>query len=147
MNMCPNLISLFHRILFYVVGDVCLYSAVSRWVTCYVVASPLCHVVIGSLVDYSFFFNFFLFGLEITLYCLCIMMRLFTLDGCGDYRQVHPKTLFEIAMVLSTKIGSFPSNSHVSATFSILLRFGESWVPTNCEKFNADGSLIGKDES
>ena len=34
-------------------------------------------------------------------------------------------------MVLSTNSGSFPSNSHVSATFSILLRFGESWNPTN----------------
>ena len=40
----------------------------------------------------------------------------------------HPKTLIEIAMVLSTNSGSFPSNSHVSATFSILLRFGESWI-------------------
>ena len=59
MHMCPNLISLFHRIFFYVVGDVGLYSAVSRWFTCFVVASPLRHVVIGSLVDYSFFFNFF----------------------------------------------------------------------------------------
>ena len=59
MNMCPNLISLFHRIFFYVVGDVYWYSAVSRWVTCFVVASPLWHVVIGSLVDCSFFFNFF----------------------------------------------------------------------------------------
>ena len=57
---------------------------------------------------------------------------------------VHPKTLFEIAMVLSTNSGSFPSNSHVSATFSILLRFGESWNPTNCERFNADGSLMGR---
>ena len=28
MNMCPNLISLFHRILFYVVGDVCFYSTI-----------------------------------------------------------------------------------------------------------------------
>ena len=59
-------------------------------------------------------------------------------------RQVHPKTLFEIAMVLSKNRRSFPSNSHVSATFSILLRFGESWSPTNCEKFNADGSLMGR---
>jgi len=42
-------------------------------------------------------------------------------------------------MVLSTNSGSFPSNSHVSATFWFLLRFGESWNPTNCEKFNADG--------
>jgi len=47
-------------------------------------------------------------------------------------------------MVLATNSGSFPSNSHVSATFSILLRFGELWNPTNCEKFNADGSLMGR---
>ena len=63
----------------------------------------------------------------------------------GKFKQnFHPKTLFEIAMVLSTNSGSFPSNSHVSATFSILLRFGESWNPTNFERFNADGSLMGK---
>jgi len=58
--------------------------------------------------------------------------------------HIHPKTLFEIAMVLSTNSGSFPSNSHVSATFSILLRFGESCNSTNCERFNADGSLMGR---
>ena len=57
--------------------------------------------------------------------------------GSWWHQGLHPKTLFEIAMVLSTNSGSFPSNSHVSATFSILLRFGESWVSTNCEKFNA----------
>ena len=56
----------------------------------------------------------------------------------------HPKTLFEIAMALSRNSGSFPSNSHVSATFSILLRFGESWIPTNSEKFTADGSQMGR---
>ena len=56
--------------------------------------------------------------------------------------QVHPKTIIEIDMILLTNSGSFPSNSHVSATFSILLRFGEFWNPTNCEKFNADGSLM-----
>ena len=58
--------------------------------------------------------------------------------------RVHPKTLIEIAMALSTNSGSFPSNSHVSATFSMLLRFGEFWNPANCEKFNADGSLMGR---
>ena len=58
--------------------------------------------------------------------------------------QFHPKTLFEIAMVLSTNSGSFPSNSHVSATFSILLRFGKSWNSKNCERVNADGSLMGR---
>ena len=59
-------------------------------------------------------------------------------------RQLHPKTLIEIAMLLSTNSGFFLSNSHVSATFPILLRFGEFWNPTNCEKFNADGSLMGR---
>ena len=58
--------------------------------------------------------------------------------------DIHPKNLFEIAMVLSTNSGSFPSNSHVSATFSILLRFWESWNPTNFERFNADGSQLGR---
>ena len=58
--------------------------------------------------------------------------------------KLHPKTLFEISMVLSTNSGSFPSNSHVSATFSILLRFGESCNSTNCDRFNADGSLMGR---
>jgi len=58
--------------------------------------------------------------------------------------HIHPKTLFEIAMALFTISVSFPSKSRVSATFSILLRFGESWNPTNCEKFNADGSQMGR---
>ena len=49
--------------------------------------------------------------------------------------------LFEIAMVLSTNSGSFPSNSHVSATFSFLFRFGESWNPTDCEKFKTESCL------
>ena len=68
------------------------------------------------------------------------------IDGYMDTNRwrIHPKTLFEIVMVLSTNSGSFPSNSHVSATFPILLRFGESWNPTNCERFNADGSLMGR---
>ena len=104
MNMCPNLISLFHRIFFYVVGDVCWYSAVSRWVACFLVASPLWHVVIGSLVDCSFF-SIFLFGLENTLHRLCIMMRLFTLDGCGDYRQVWCVAFFSMTSILVVSSG------------------------------------------
>ena len=55
-------------------------------------------------------------------------------------QKAHAKTLFEIAMALFTISVSFPSKLRFSATFSILLRFGESWNPTNCEKFNADGS-------
>ena len=64
--------SLFHRDLFYVFGDVCFYSDVSHWVTCYVVASPLWHVVIGSLVDYSFVLTHFYFYWKIpcTVYVL-----------------------------------------------------------------------------
>jgi len=53
---------------------------------------------------------------------------------------LFPKTLIEIPVVLSTNSGSFPSNSHVS----VWLRFGGLWNPTNCEKFNADGSLMGR---
>jgi len=55
--------------------------------------------------------------------------------------NVHAKTLFEIAMALLTIRVSFTSKSRFSATFSILLRFGESWNPTNCEKFNAEDFL------
>jgi len=40
-------------------------------------------------------------------------------------------------MVLSTNSGSFPSNSHVSAPFSILLRFGES-----CRNYSDVGNEI-----
>ena len=61
-----------------------------------------------------------------------------------ESENIHPKTLIEIAMVLSKNSGSIPPNSHVSATFSILLKFGEFWNPTNCEKFNVDGSLMGR---
>ena len=65
-------------------------------------------------------------------------------SGIDVALKVHPKTLFEIAMALSTISVSFPSKSRFSATFSILLRFGESWNPPNCERFNADGSLMGR---
>jgi len=47
--------------------------------------------------------------------------------------HIHPKTLFEIAMVLSTNSGSFPSNSHVSATFSILLYMSTAYRPYAAE--------------
>jgi len=94
----------------------------------------------------------------------CALSQPSILPASG-HRQAHPKTLVgeiakfiirqppmeekddydsEVVMALSTNSGSFPSNSHVSATFSILVRFGESWNPTNCERFNADGSLMGR---
>ena len=47
-------------------------------------------------------------------------------------------------MALSKNRGSFPIKSHVAVTFSIFLRFGEFWNPTNCQKFNSDGSLMGR---
>jgi len=58
--------------------------------------------------------------------------------------QVYPKTLFEIAMVLSTNSGSFPSNSHVSATFSILLRFGNPGIRQIVRNSLLDGSQMGR---
>ena len=51
------------------------------------------------------FFSIFLFGLENTLYSLCIMMRLFTLDGCGDYRQVWCVTFFSKTSILVVSSG------------------------------------------
>jgi len=53
-----------------------------------------------------------------------------------------PKTLFEI--------GSFEEQRLFSVKFARFrnffdfARFGESWNPTNCEKFNSDGSLMGR---
>ena len=55
--------------------------------------------------------------------------------------HIHPKTLCEMPTALSLNRGSFPSNSNVSATFSFWIHSGNFWNPTNCEKFNADGSL------
>ena len=57
------------------------------------------------------------------MFCSQPWFRPFLDDLRNQLTKVHPKTLFEIAMVLSTNSVSFPSNSHVSATFSILLRF------------------------
>jgi len=45
-----------------------------------------------------------------------------------DHQEAHPKTLVEIAMVLSTNSGSFPSNSHVSATFRFCSDLGNSGI-------------------
>ena len=39
----------------------------------------------------------------------------------------HPKTLFEMTMALSLNSGSFPSNLHVSATFSFSIHSGKFW--------------------
>ena len=83
-------------------------------------------------------------GLLFAVFCDATTQLALQLHHWVRNAHIHPKTLIEIAMVLSTDSGSFPSNSHVSATFSILLRCGEFWNPTNCEKFNADGSLMGR---
>ena len=76
MTMSPNLISLFHRDLFYVLGDVCCYSDVSRWVNCYVVASP-CDMSWSGVLLIILLFSEILFWSENTMNCLCIMMRIF----------------------------------------------------------------------
>ena len=44
-------------------------------------------------------------------------------------------------MVLLLNSCSFPSNANVSTTFSFWIHSGKYWNPTNCEMFNADGSL------
>jgi len=49
-----------------------------------------------------------------------------------------------MALSVNSGHGSFPSNSNVSATFSFWIHSGKFWNPTNCEKFNADGSLMGR---
>ena len=47
----------------------------------------------------------FLFWLENTMYCLCIMMRLFTNDGCGDYHQVWCVAFFSKTSILVVSFG------------------------------------------
>jgi len=56
MTMSPNPIFLFHRDLFYVFEDVCLYSAVSRWVSCYV-ARHLCDMSWSGVLVMIFLFS------------------------------------------------------------------------------------------
>jgi len=68
----------------------------------------------------------------------------FSRDSFSLLHQLHPKTLFEMPMFLSLNSDSFPSNSNVSATFSFWIHSGKFWNPTNCEKFNAVGSLTGR---
>jgi len=61
---------------------------------------------LGVLVCiYFFFFLIFLIWFGNTLYCLCIMMRLFTLDGCGDYRQVWCVAFFSKTSILVVSFG------------------------------------------
>jgi len=43
-------------------------------------------------------------------------------------RRFHPTTLIKISMVLSTNSGSFPSNSHVSASFRLCSDLGNSGI-------------------
>ena len=47
----------------------------------------------------------FLFWLENTMYCLCIMMRPFTNDGCGDYHQVWCVAFFSKTSILVVLFG------------------------------------------
>ena len=47
----------------------------------------------------------FLFWLEHTMYCLRVMMRLFTNDGCGDYHQVWCVSFFSKTSILVVSFG------------------------------------------
>jgi len=51
-----------------------------------------------------------------------------TCEVCLRIYYIHRKTLIEIATVLSTNSGSFPSNSHVSATFQEFWDEHKRWV-------------------
>jgi len=45
--------------------------------------------------------------LENTMYCLCIMITLFTIDGCGDYRQVWCVSFFSKTSILIVSFGLY----------------------------------------
>ena len=59
---------------------------------------------LGVLLIILFFQNFW-FCLEHALYCLCIIMRLFTLDSCGDYRLVWCVAFFSKTTNLVVSFG------------------------------------------
>ena len=48
--------------------------------------------------------------------CVCNVECVCHIECVSHAHHPHPNPLIEIAMVLSTNSGSFPSNSHVSAT-------------------------------
>jgi len=54
-----------------------------------------------------FCFQQFLFWLENTKYCLGIMMWLFTIDSCGDYRQVWCVAFFSMTSILVVSFGLY----------------------------------------
>ena len=60
------------------------------------------------------------------LYCMTILVCLHSFWPVRS-PHLHPKTLFEMPTALSTNSGSFPSNSHVSATFSFWIHSGKIW--------------------
>jgi len=55
-----------------------------------------------------------------------------------------PKLFLRLLWLFWRWVCLFRQNRGFPQLSSILLRFEESWNPTNCEKFNADGSLMGR---
>jgi len=104
MNMCPNLISLFRRILYTLLG-MCACIQLSLVGLLVMSLRHLCDMSWLGFWLIFLFFSFFLCGLEKTLYCLCIMMRLFTLDDCGDCHQVWCVAFFPKASILVVSFG------------------------------------------
>jgi len=107
MTMSPNLISLFpsHRALFYDLrGFVLLFRCLSLgYLLCRRVTFVTCRDWESCWL--FFYSQKFLFWLESTMYCLCIMMRLFTINGCGDYRQVWCVAFFPKTSILVVSFG------------------------------------------
>jgi len=89
----------------------------------------------------------FLAQTVIFLIC-CLLFQ--TTYICSGHICVHPKTLIEIAMVLSTNSGSFDEQRLFSvkfARFRNFFDFAQIWGildSDKLEKFNADGPLMGR---
>jgi len=128
-------------------GVLCGWRRHSRWRQSRGSKEVLIYIFVYTCIHFCTCLYIFI-HLFTYIFIMCIyenmQMYAYMYTNIYIYIHIHPKILFEIAMALLTISVSFPSKPRFSATFSILLRFGESWNPTNCEKFNADGSLMGR---
>jgi len=69
-----------------------------------------CRVTLVTCRDWESCWLFFCcqkfwFWLENTMYCLCIMTRLFTIDSCGDYCQMWCVAFFSKTSILAVSYG------------------------------------------
>ena len=65
----------------------------------------LCDMSLSGVLLIILLFSEFFFLLENTMYCLWIMIRLFTIDRCGDYRQVWCVAFFSKTSILVVSFG------------------------------------------